>query len=140
VLELVARVLRPQKQPRKQPKKQRWIAAIAAVVLVPSLALAALVVQRASAHPGGTRPAAAPRTQASGEPTLPAVAPFDPSVFQAIASWNWQDGLLPSPSAPLEPMDAFRNQFLNAFGSTPSGAAAAAGGSGAGATAAGSSK
>ena len=32
VLELVARVLRPQKQPRKQPKKQRWIAAIAAVV------------------------------------------------------------------------------------------------------------
>jgi hypothetical protein len=39
----------------------------------------------------------------------------DPSVFRQIASWRWQDGLLPSPSAPLEPMDAFRNQFLGAF-------------------------
>jgi hypothetical protein len=39
----------------------------------------------------------------------------DPSVFKQIASWHWQDGLLPGPSAPLEPMDAFRNQFLDAF-------------------------
>jgi phosphatidylglycerophosphate synthase len=39
----------------------------------------------------------------------------DPSVFRQIAAWHWQDGLLPSPSAPLEPMDAFRNRFLNAF-------------------------
>jgi len=43
----------------------------------------------------------------------------DPSVFRQIASWRWQDGLLPGPSAPVEPMDAFRNQFLDAF-STPS--------------------
>ena len=43
----------------------------------------------------------------------------DPSVFKQIASWHWQDGMLPGPSAPLEPMDAFRNQFLGAF-STPS--------------------
>jgi hypothetical protein len=39
----------------------------------------------------------------------------DPSVFRQIASWRWQDGLLPGPSAPLERMDAFRNQFLGAF-------------------------
>jgi phosphatidylglycerophosphate synthase len=39
----------------------------------------------------------------------------DPSVFRQIASWRWQDGLLPSGSAPLEPMNAFRNQFLDAF-------------------------
>jgi len=39
----------------------------------------------------------------------------DPSVFSHIASWHWQDGLLPSRSAPLEQMDAFRDQFLNAF-------------------------
>ena len=39
----------------------------------------------------------------------------DPSVFSHIASWGWQDGLLPDSSAPLEPMDAFRNQFLGAF-------------------------
>jgi phosphatidylglycerophosphate synthase len=43
----------------------------------------------------------------------------DPSVFRHIASWRWQTGLLPSPSAPLEPMDAFRNQFLAAFSSLP---------------------
>ncbi|HUZ51215.1 MAG TPA: CDP-alcohol phosphatidyltransferase family protein [Streptosporangiaceae bacterium] len=52
----------------------------------------------------------------------------DPSVFRQIASWRWQDGLLPSPSAPLEPMDAFRNQFLGAF-STASPQAASAHGS-----------
>ena len=51
----------------------------------------------------------------------------DPSVFKQIASWHWQDGLLPSPSAPLEPMDAFRNQFLDAFSTAPSQAASAQG-------------
>jgi hypothetical protein len=39
----------------------------------------------------------------------------DPSVFRQMASWRWQDGLLPGPSAPLEGMNAFRNQFLGAF-------------------------
>ncbi|HXS64661.1 MAG TPA: CDP-alcohol phosphatidyltransferase family protein [Streptosporangiaceae bacterium] len=39
----------------------------------------------------------------------------DPSVFRQIGSWHWQDGLLPGPGAPSEPMDAFRNQFLRAF-------------------------
>jgi hypothetical protein len=40
----------------------------------------------------------------------------DPAVLARIASWHWQDGLLPSPTAPLWPMDAFRNRFLDAFG------------------------
>ena len=44
----------------------------------------------------------------------------DPSVFRQIASWRWQDGLLPGPSAPLEPMGAFRNQFLDAFSTASS--------------------
>jgi len=39
----------------------------------------------------------------------------DPSVLSRIAPWRWQNGLLPGPSAPLEPMDAFRNQFLGTF-------------------------
>jgi hypothetical protein len=46
-----------------------------------------------------------------------------PSVFRQMASWRWQDGLLPDDSAPLEPMDAFRNQFLNAFSTASSQAA-----------------
>jgi phosphatidylglycerophosphate synthase len=44
----------------------------------------------------------------------------DPSVFRQIASWHWQDGLLPGHSAPLEPMSAFRNQFLGAFSTATS--------------------
>ena len=43
------------------------------------------------------------------------IVAHDPSVFRQIASWHWQDGLLPGHSAPLEPMSAFRNQFLGAF-------------------------
>jgi phosphatidylglycerophosphate synthase len=45
----------------------------------------------------------------------------DPSVFRQIASWHWQGGLVPGRFAPLEPMSAFRNQFLGAFSTaTPS--------------------
>jgi phosphatidylglycerophosphate synthase len=51
----------------------------------------------------------------------------DPSVLRQIASWRWQDGLLPGPSAPLEPMDAFRNQFLGSFSKVSSQAAPAHG-------------
>jgi hypothetical protein len=39
----------------------------------------------------------------------------DPSVFAPIASWNWQDGLLPDPSAPVWHMDQFRDRFFDAY-------------------------
>ena len=42
-----------------------------------------------------------------------------PSVLKQMSSWHWQNGLLPTSSAPLEPMDAFRNQFLNTFSGNP---------------------
>jgi hypothetical protein len=45
------------------------------------------------------------------------IVAHDPSVFRKIAPWHWQDGLVPGRSAPLEPMSAFRNQFLTAFSS-----------------------
>jgi phosphatidylglycerophosphate synthase len=51
----------------------------------------------------------------------------DPSVFRQITSWRWEDGLRPGRSAPLEPMDAFRNQFLGAFSKVSSPAASAHG-------------
>jgi phosphatidylglycerophosphate synthase len=44
----------------------------------------------------------------------------DPSVFGQIASWHWQDGLVPGRYAPLERMSAFRNRFLSAFSTAPS--------------------
>jgi hypothetical protein len=49
----------------------------------------------------------------------------DPAVMAAIGSWHWQAGLLPSRSAPVWRMDAFRNRFLSAF-SRPSAALALA--------------
>jgi phosphatidylglycerophosphate synthase len=42
-----------------------------------------------------------------------------PSVLKQMSSWRWQNGLIPNLSAPLEPMDAFRNQFLSTFSSAP---------------------
>jgi len=44
------------------------------------------------------------------------VIAHDPKVMDQIAGWGWQDGMLPSPHAPVWPMDSFRNRFLTAFG------------------------
>ena len=43
------------------------------------------------------------------------VVAHDPSVLDRVAGWGWQDGLRPSPDAPVWPMDAFRDRFLAAF-------------------------
>ncbi|WP_307620492.1 CDP-alcohol phosphatidyltransferase [Streptomyces sp. V3I7] len=43
----------------------------------------------------------------------------DPKVLDKIASWNWTNGLRPAHNAPVWRMDAFRNRFLTAYGSTP---------------------
>jgi hypothetical protein len=40
----------------------------------------------------------------------------DPSVLDRVSPWGWQDGMLPSPQAPVWPMDAFRDRFLSAYG------------------------
>ena len=45
------------------------------------------------------------------------VIAHDPKVMDQIAGWGWQDGMRPSPDAPVWPMDAFRDRFLSAFGS-----------------------
>jgi phosphatidylglycerophosphate synthase len=47
------------------------------------------------------------------------VIAHDPKVMRQIAGWGWQDGMLPSPQAPVWPMAAFRDRFLTAFGSSP---------------------
>jgi hypothetical protein len=43
----------------------------------------------------------------------------DPAVLKRISGWGWNAGLLPSPKAPVLPMNAFRDRFLTAFGSKP---------------------
>jgi len=42
----------------------------------------------------------------------------DAAVLGRVSSWNWQYGLLPSRTAPVWRMDAFRNRFLDAFSAT----------------------
>ena len=44
----------------------------------------------------------------------------DPAVIDSISSWKWQPGMLPSPTAPVWRMDAFRNRFLDAYGRSSS--------------------
>ena len=43
----------------------------------------------------------------------------DQAVLKRIAGWGWNDGLRPSPQAPVWRMDAFRDRFLTAYGSGP---------------------
>ncbi|MEW2165355.1 sulfatase-like hydrolase/transferase [Streptomyces sp. NPDC007084] len=43
----------------------------------------------------------------------------DPKVLDRIADWDWTDGLRPEHTAPVWKMDAFRDRFLTAYGSTP---------------------
>ncbi|MEO7588974.1 MAG: CDP-alcohol phosphatidyltransferase family protein [Arachnia sp.] len=39
----------------------------------------------------------------------------DPAVFEQIGGWGWDDGVLPSPDAPVWRMDTVRDRFLAAF-------------------------
>ena len=48
----------------------------------------------------------------------------DPAVMARTSAWAWDDGMLPSPDAPVWRMDEFRDRFLTAFGPSPGGAAA----------------
>jgi hypothetical protein len=57
--------------------------------------------------------------QPSHEVPISVIA-HDPAVLKRISGWGWNDGLRPSPQAPVWPMSAFRDRFLSAFGSKPS--------------------
>ena len=39
----------------------------------------------------------------------------DPQVIGRLTNWNWTNGMLPGPTAPVWLMSAFRDHFLNAF-------------------------
>jgi hypothetical protein len=43
----------------------------------------------------------------------------DAAVMDRTSSWGWDDGMLPSPHAPVWRMDSFRDRFLTAFGPAP---------------------
>ncbi len=52
--------------------------------------------------------------QANHEVPITIVA-HDPKVISRLSSWGWTPGMLPSSTAPVWLMSAFRNHFLNAF-------------------------
>ena len=68
---------------------------------------------------GDHQPATLVTGQGASHDVPISVIAHDPKVMDQIAGWGWQDGMLPSPQAPVWPMAAFRDRFLTAFGSSP---------------------
>jgi phosphatidylglycerophosphate synthase len=68
---------------------------------------------------GDHQPATTVSGQGASHDVPISVIAHDPKVMAQIAGWGWQDGLRPSPKAPVWPMEAFRDRFLGAFGSMP---------------------
>jgi phosphatidylglycerophosphate synthase len=68
---------------------------------------------------GDHQPATVVTGQGASHDVPISVIAHDPEVMDQIAGWRWQDGMLPSPRAPVWPMAAFRDRFLAAFGSSP---------------------
>ena len=68
---------------------------------------------------GDHQPATLVSGQDAGHDVPISVVAHDPEVMDRIAGWGWEDGMLPSPQAPVWPMAAFRDRFLGAFGSSP---------------------
>jgi phosphatidylglycerophosphate synthase len=67
---------------------------------------------------GDHQPATTVSGQGASHDVPISIIAHDPKVMDQIAGWGWQDGLRPSPRAPVWPMDAFRDRFLGAFGSS----------------------
>jgi phosphatidylglycerophosphate synthase len=67
---------------------------------------------------GDHQPATTVSGQGASHDVPISVIAHDPKVIDQIAGWGWQDGLRPSPQAPVWPMASFRDRFLTAFGSS----------------------
>jgi phosphatidylglycerophosphate synthase len=65
---------------------------------------------------GDHQPATLVSGRGAGHDVPISVIAHDPAVLDRIDGWGWQDGMLPSPRAPVWPMAAFRDRFLTAFG------------------------
>jgi hypothetical protein len=65
---------------------------------------------------GDHQPAPVVTGQGASRDVPVTVVAHDPAVLDRISGWGWQEGLNPTPQAPVWPMDAFRDRFLNAFG------------------------
>ncbi|HLM09588.1 MAG TPA: CDP-alcohol phosphatidyltransferase family protein [Thermoleophilaceae bacterium] len=66
---------------------------------------------------GDHQPATLVTGQAASHDVPISVIAQDRKVMEQIHEWDWQEGMSPSPRAPVWPMAAFRDRFLTAFGS-----------------------
>lgn len=64
---------------------------------------------------GDHQPNAQVSGTAAGHDVPVSIIARDPSVLKHISAWDWQEGMLPSPTAPTWPMSVFRDRFLAAF-------------------------
>jgi hypothetical protein len=65
---------------------------------------------------GDHQPATVVSGHGAGHDVPISVIAHDPQVMEQIAGWGWEDGMSPSPQAPVLPMAAFRDRFLTTFG------------------------
>ena len=65
---------------------------------------------------GDHQPAAVISGEGASHDVPVSVVAKDPAVLDRIGGWGWQPGLRPSATAPVWPMDAFRDRFFGAFG------------------------
>ena len=68
---------------------------------------------------GDHQPSAVVTGPGAGRDVPVSVLAADPAVVRRISGWGWQAGLRPGPEAPVWRMDAFRDRFLDAFGTPP---------------------
>ncbi|MFJ5728108.1 sulfatase-like hydrolase/transferase [Streptomyces paradoxus] len=68
---------------------------------------------------GDHQPIARVSGNGAGRDVPVSIVAKDPKVLDKVAGWNWTEGLKPGRDAPVWKMDAFRDRFLKAFGSTP---------------------
>ena len=67
---------------------------------------------------GDHQPSAVISGDAAGHDVPVSVIAKDPAVLDRVSGWGWQPGLEPGATAPVWPMDAFRDRFFGAFGQT----------------------
>jgi phosphatidylglycerophosphate synthase len=70
---------------------------------------------------GDHQPATVVSGQGASHNVPISVIAHDPGVMHRIAGWHWAAGMRPGAGSPIWPMSAFRNRFLDAFGSHPDG-------------------
>ncbi|MFF5294159.1 sulfatase-like hydrolase/transferase [Paractinoplanes globisporus] len=64
---------------------------------------------------GDHQPASVVVGQNAGKDVPISIVAKDPKVLDRINSWGWTNGLTPAPTAPVWPMNQFRDKFLTAF-------------------------